>query len=250
MTIVPTGTPGQYPAAIRQSARGVSSIRSGPRILLRVNDPKDQREVRREYQTEPLRRRDLADDPLVQFAGWLEAATALGAKDATAMTLATVAEDGTPSVRIVLLKHFDADGYCWYTDYRSQKGVELASHPIASALFYWRDFDRQVRMTGRVEPLSDKEADDYFQGRPEASRFASAASIQSEPIRDRDSLETAVAELKDRYPDGRVPRPAEWGGYRLRPHYYEFWQGREARLHDRFRYALNEGVWRVERLQP
>ncbi len=215
-----------------------------------MSDRNDQRGVRREYQTKPLRRADLAEDPLVQFGAWLEAATTAGSKDATAMALATVASDATPSVRVVLLKHFDAEGYCWYGDYRSQKGLELAAHPVASALFYWRDFDRQVRITGRVERLSAEAADEYFQSRPEESRFSSAASVQSAPIGDRERLESAVADLKGQHPDGQVPRPAEWGGYRLRPRSYEFWQGRETRLHDRFRYSLTDGVWQVERLQP
>ena len=215
-----------------------------------MGDRNDQRDARREYQTQPLRRADLAENPLVQFGAWLEAATTADSKDTTAMVLATVASDATPSVRVVLLKHFDADGFCWYSDSRSQKGLELAAHPIGSALFYWRDFDRQVRLTGRVERLSAAEADAYFQSRPEESRFSAAASVQSAPIRDRERLESAVTDLKAQYPDGQVPRPAEWGGYRLCPHSYEFWQGRETRLHDRFRYSLTDGVWQVERLQP
>lgn len=216
-----------------------------------VNDQHDQRGARREYAAVPLRRANLAQNPLDQFAHWLQAALDSGAKDATAMALATVGAAGTPSVRIVLLKHFDERGYCWYSDYQSRKGADLAVNARASAAFYWRDFDRQVRISGRVEKLPAKTSEDYFASRPVESRFAAAASVQSAPISDRQVLEDAVAGLRALHPDGAPPRPDRWGGYRLCADEYEFWQGREGRLHDRFRFLRRDGGgWFVERLQP
>ena len=216
-----------------------------------MTDEYDQRGRRREYGARALRRVDLAADPVEQFAGWLGAATDSGVKDATAMALATVGADGSPSVRIVLLKHFDERGYCWYSDDLSRKGVELAGNPRASVVFYWRDFDRQVRISGVVGKLPGETSEAYFRSRPLESRFAAAASVQSEPVGDRAGLERAVAELRARFPDGGPPRPARWGGYRLCPDEYEFWQGRSGRLHDRFLYVpAGDGEWEVRRLQP
>ena len=232
-------------------------------------DPNDQRDTRREYDSGSLTRADLASDPLSQFRVWLDAAIASGATDATAMALATSAISRTtsgiqavPSVRIVLLKHFDDDGFCWYTDYRSQKGAEIANNPFASALFYWHEFERQVRITGPVEELTQAESQRYFLERPIESRYAAAASEQSAIIDSRATLEQRVAELEQNHPDGSVPRPDQWGGYRMQPVEYEFWQGREGRLHDRFRYTrrgrhtrrgryTRRGAgWTVDRLQP
>lgn len=216
-----------------------------------MNDASDQRRVRREYGSAALRRTNLAADPLDQFSRWLQAATERGIKDATAMALATVGEDAAPSVRIVLLKHFDARGLCWYSDYRSRKGSELAYNDQASGVFYWREFDRQVRIAGRVEKLPAQASEEYFHSRPEESRFAAAACVQSAPVRDRESLELAVAELRAQHPGAAPPRPVQWGGYRLCPEQYEFWQGREGRLHDRFVFVKNGEVgWDVRRLQP
>ena len=216
-----------------------------------MTDHYDQRGRRREYGSRALRRSDLAAEPVEQFARWLQAATDSDVKDATAMALATAGRDGAPSVRIVLLKHFDERGFCWYSDDRSRKGADLAANPAASAVFYWRDFDRQVRIAGVVEKLPQEMSEQYFQSRPEESRFAAAASVQSAPVSDRVSLERAVAELRARHPEGRPPRPAQWGGYRLCPDEYEFWQGRSGRLHDRFLYVPDgDGQWEVRRLQP
>ena len=212
---------------------------------------RDQRAVRRPCSEAALRRGDLAAEPLEQFARWLQAALDAGDADAWAMALATASKQGRPSMRIVLLKHFDADGYCWYTDYRSRKGTELAANPQAALLFHWQDLERQARIAGRVEKLSQEESEAYFQSRPEASRFAAAASVQSAPVADRSRLEREVQRLRQHHPDGAVPRPSRWGGYRLRPAEYEFWQGREGRLHDRFRYLKDaDGVWTAQRLQP
>ena len=211
----------------------------------------DQRDQRREYQAAALSRGSLAADPLAQFAAWLEEAAASGIKDPTAMALATVGTAGEPSLRTVLLKHFDADGFCWYTDYRSRKGRELAGNPNAALLFHWREWDRQVRISGTVERLPAAQSDAYFQSRPAESRFAAAASVQSAPVPDRKTLEQALAALRRRHPNDAPPRPPQWGGYRLRPDAYEFWQGREGRLHDRFAFRRNgPDGWTVTRLQP
>ncbi len=215
-----------------------------------MQDSFDQRGLRRDYRGQPLRRADLDPDPLRQFADWLQAVMDRGVEDATAMALATGGRDGAPSVRIVLLKHFDADGFCWYSDYRSRKGLELVENPHASVVFYWRDFDRQVRIRGRVEKLAAAASEQYFNNRPDESRLAAAAAVQSAPIGNRETLERAVARLRQRYPGG-APRPTQWGGYRLCPDEYEFWQGRPSRLHDRFQYAKSTTRgWVVRRLQP
>ena len=216
-----------------------------------MSDNGDQRTRRREYGAATLNRADLAADPLRQFAAWLDDAVAGGAVDPTAMALATAGARGMPSVRIVLLKHFDANGLCWYTDYRSLKGTELAENPFASALFYWREQDRQVRVSGSVERLSVAESAAYFESRPSDSRYAAAASVQSAPVANREALEQALQAVRQaRVPDA-PPCPPDWGGYRLRPAEYEFWQGRSGRLHDRFRYRINDSAgWDIVRLQP
>jgi pyridoxamine 5'-phosphate oxidase len=209
----------------------------------------DLHEERRDY-AGALRRADLADDPLAQFQRWLDDALSLEIRDATAFALATAAPDAVPSVRIVLLKAFDADGYVFYSDYRSQKGSELSANPAAAMLFHWRELDRQVRLTGVVSEIDSEASRSYFASRPPESRFAAAASEQSATISDRAALEARVAELKAAHPDGSVPAPERWGGFRLKPERYEFWQGREGRLHDRFRYLRSSQGWTIERLQP
>ncbi len=211
---------------------------------------KDQRHTRRDYAAPGLRRADLAADPLAQFERWFEQAVEAGLQDATAMALATADAAGQPAVRIVLLKHFDAEGFCWYTDHRSAKGRDLAENPRASCLFHWRELERQVRISGPVIRLDDADATAYFASRPADSRFSAAASRQSAPVASRAAMEAKVAELRRQFPEGDVPKPADWGGYRLTPTHYEFWQGREGRLHDRFRYSADGAAWRIERLQP
>ena len=210
----------------------------------------NQRDVRRDYAQGELRRENIAQDPLQQFNAWLEDAQRAELVDATAMTLATVAANGQPSARVVLLKHFDAHGYAWYTGYGSQKGIELAANNKAILLFYWRELERQVRISGVVEQVPLEYSESYFASRPEDSRFSAAASEQSQVIAGRPELEAKVAELRGRYPDGNVPMPQTWGGYRLQPSEYEFWQGRVGRLHDRFRYQPAAGGWQIDRLQP
>ncbi len=210
----------------------------------------DLSDVRRDYEAHGIRRKDMDPDPLVQFGQWLQRARDLELLDATAMTLATADRDARPSARVVLLKHFDAEGFCWYSDSRSQKGRELEQNPNASLLFHWRDFSRQVRVHGTVTPMPADDAEKYFMLRPEGSRFSAAASHQSAEIESRSHLEDEVLRLRAAYPDGDVPRPDAWIGYRLRPDYFEFWQGQDNRLHDRIVYTPVESGWQMKRISP
>jgi len=219
-------------------------------VTLELDVSDNQRDVRREYGSASLVRADLHADPLQQFDAWLGAATRANLMDATAMTLATVDPDGRPSTRIVLLKHFDREGYVWYTDYGSQKGRDLAANANASVLFYWRELERQVRIDGVVSKVERALSEQYFNSRPQDSRYSAAASRQSQPVAKREHMEQAVAGLQAQYPAGEVPVPPDWGGYRLHAQAYEFWQGRVGRLHDRFRYQPMQDAWRIERLQP
>ena len=207
-------------------------------------------DVRREYESLRIGKQDLDDDPILQFGQWLRQARDHELLDATAMTLATASPDGRPSARIVLLKHFDRDGFCWYTDSRSRKGQELRDNPRAALLFHWRDFSRQIRVHGQVSQLPPGDAENYFQSRPEGSRFSAAASHQSAEIPSRVALEDEVERLRAAHPDGRVPRPEAWLGYRLAPEYFEFWQGQDSRLHDRIVYTPAADGWIKRRLAP
>ncbi len=213
-------------------------------------------DMRTEYDGEPLRRRDLAADPVDQFAAWFAAATEACGDEANVMALATAAPDGeggevAPTARMLLLKGFDREGFCWYSHAGSAKGRQLAANARAALLFYWRSFHRQVRIEGPVEQLPPERADEYFASRPPLSRLAAAASDQSRPLESRARLEQRFDELQRLHPEGQVPRPPLWVGYRLRPRALEFWQGRENRLHDRFRYSLgDDGCWSLQRLAP
>ena len=210
----------------------------------------DLSDVRRDYEAHGITRKDMDPDPFVQFGQWLQRARDLELLDATAMTLATADAGGRPSARIILLKHFDTQGFCWYTDSRSQKGRELATNPHAALLFHWRDFSRQVRVHGTVQRLPAEDAEKYFLLRPEGSRFSAAASKQSSEIESRSQLEDEVLRLHATYPDGDVPRPQAWIGYRLTPEYFEFWQGQDNRLHDRIVYTPVESGWAMKRISP
>lgn len=212
-----------------------------------ANKPED---IRREYGSASLDRAELNADPLRQFQEWLAVANAADLIDATAMTLATVAADGQPQARIVLLKGCDERGFAWFTDYRSAKGIELVANPRAALLFYWRELERQVRISGTVAKVPADESAAYFHSRPLESRLSAAVSEQSQVVAERAVLESRVAELQARYPEGDIPAPSDWGGYRLTPQRYEFWQGRTGRLHDRFRYVPEGDSWLIERLQP
>lgn len=216
------------------------------------NDVASLIEARRDYTADTLRRSDLANGPVMQFTRWLQEARDESIPDATAMHLATADAQGQPHSRIVLLKHFDEEGFNWYTYQESDKARQLAENPRAALLFYWCALERQVRIEGEVEKLDADSAETYFQSRPEGSRFSAAASIQSAPIDNRSVLERRVAELHKEHPNGNVPRPEQWGGYRLKPHRFEFWQGRADRLHDRFIFERSQSSddWSIQRISP
>jgi pyridoxamine 5'-phosphate oxidase len=201
-------------------------------------------------ETPSLRRSTLLSNPFEQFGLWFEAALAADIENANAMTLATATPDGRPSARFVLLKEYDEQGFVFFSNYASQKGQELAQNPQAALLFYWVQFHRQIRIYGRVQRVSRAESEAYFNGRPRGSRLSALASDQSSVVENRQVLEQEVARLAAVYEAEAVPHPPHWGGYRLEPEEFEFWQGRADRLHDRFRFRKVGGTWKVERLAP
>jgi pyridoxamine 5'-phosphate oxidase len=196
----------------------------------------------------PLDEAGADPDPLRQFAVWFEEAGAAGVRAPEAMALATAAADGSPSVRMVLLKGFDERGFVFFTGYESRKGAELEANPRAALLFYWDPLGRQVRIEGPVERVPEQESDAYFRTRPRGAQISASVSPQSRVVESRASLEALAAELEAR--GGELPRPAAWGGFRLAPETYEFWQHRANRLHDRLRYRRDGNDWKIERLAP
>ena len=198
----------------------------------------------------PLRREDLLDDPLAQFRRWLADAEGAGIPLPNAMAVATADAEGHPSVRHVLLRGIDERGFTFFTNYESRKGRQLAENPHAGLVFLWKLLDRQVNVTGSAERIGPAESDAYFATRPREARLGAWASAQSSVLESRGELERRVAEVADRFPGDEVPRPPNWGGFLVRPDTVEFWQGRRSRLHDRFRYALADGRWRIDRLSP
>jgi pyridoxamine 5'-phosphate oxidase len=190
-------------------------------------------------------------DPIKLFRRWFDDAIASGSRLPESMTLATATADGKPSARVVLLKQVDEAGFVFYTNYRSAKAKELEANPQAALVFYWVGLDRQVRVAGRVERVSAAESDEYFKTRPRESQLGALASPQSEVIEGRAVLEDRLSGLEQEYHDREVPRPAHWGGYRLRPDRIEFWENRPGRLHDRIVYDLQaDGSWTIKRLAP
>jgi len=206
-------------------------------------------ELRKSYERHELDEASCDDDPLRQFEAWLEQAIKAQLPEPNAMTLATVGADGRPSTRIVLIKGLDARGLVWYTNYDSRKGRELALQPHAALQFHWVELERVVRVEGRVEKVSAEESDAYYATRPLDSRIGAWASPQSQPIRSRAVLVGNAAKAAARH-GLNPPRPPHWGGYRLVPDRWEFWQGRRSRLHDRLRYSLESGRWTRQRLAP
>jgi len=196
-----------------------------------------------------LREDDLSPDPFAQFADWFDEALKSGIALPNAVTLATATGKGRPSARTVLLKEFGAQGFVFYSNYRSRKGRELSENPRAMLLFCWEALERQIGIEGRVEQVSAAESDAYFASRPLGSRLSAVISPQSDPVPDRESLERKLEDASKRWRDA-PPRPPHWGGYRLAPDRFEFWQGRKDRLHDRLCYRKTGKAWKIERLAP
>ena len=207
-------------------------------------------DLRREYLGKPLTEEDAGDDPFALFDRWF-AEIRETEIEPTAMTLATATRDGRPCARTVLLKGMDARGFTFFTNYESRKAKELAENPRASLLFFWRVHERQVRIDGAVEKVGAAESDAYFEQRPFESRVSVHASRQSTTVESRQALDDLYQAAASRFTDGRVPRPEYWGGYRVMPEEFEFWQGRVSRLHDRIRFMKQpNGAWRRDRLAP
>lgn len=210
-------------------------------------------DMRRHYQRGVLREEDVFADPIAQFDAWFREALAADAPDwfePNAMTLATASAEGTPSARVVLLKDYDEAGFTFYTNYASHKGRDLAANPSAEMCFFWPPLERQIRISGRVTPLSRMEAENYFHSRPRGSQLGACVSQQSSVVPDRATLEQRLAELAEQYEGQDIPMPETWGGYRLVPETIEFWQGQPSRLHDRLRFTRQGDTWKLERLSP
>lgn len=211
--------------------------------------PANLADIRKDYALSSLDEREVDRDPFAQFRTWLAEAMAARCPEPTAMSLATVGANGRPSSRIVLLKEADARGFVFYTNYESRKGQDLAANPFGALMFHWVELERLVRIEGRIEKVEPEAADAYFAVRPVKSRVGAHASPQSRPIPDRAWLERSFAEAEARLGE-EPPRPAHWGGYRLLPDSFEFWQGRRSRLHDRVVYRASGTDWTLGRLAP
>ena len=207
-------------------------------------------DLRKDYSRASLSEHDVAPDPIVQFSTWFDEAVKAEIAEPNAMSVATVDADGKPSSRIVLLKQVDPAGFTWFTNYRSRKGLEIAERPYVALLFHWVELERQVRIEGKIEQVSAAESDAYFSSRPLRSQLGAIASAQSQPVDNRETLETQFSAVEQKY--GTQPiRPEHWGGYRVIPQKVEFWQGRPSRLHDRVVYTrAADDTWSRQRLQP
>ncbi len=213
-------------------------------------DPKELADVRRNYSKSELSESGVSADPFEQFSTWMENTLSSGILEPNAMVLSTADAECRPSSRVVLLKGFDQSGFVFFTNYESRKGRELAANPHAAILFFWPELERQINIGGTVDRVSREGSETYFRSRPFDSRIGAWASKQSSKIESRTELEKRFASLKNSYSDGEVPLPPFWGGFRLSPDRFEFWQGRSSRLHDRICYKLRGGRWEISRLSP
>jgi len=208
-------------------------------------------EIRRDYSHKSLSENDVDANAIKQFERWWNEAVNSSIDEVNAMTLATASIDALPSARIVLLKEFNEKGFVFFTNYESYKAQQLAENPKACLVFFWKELERQIRITGLIEKISSKQSDDYFQSRPASSRIGTWASPQSRVIENRDWLDEKFNALVTKMEGSKIPRPPHWGGYIVKPVVIEFWQGRPSRLHDRIQYTLEEnGEWKIERLAP
>lgn len=208
-------------------------------------------DIRRDYQREGLSETDVKSNPFVQFDVWWSEAMASEIDEVNAMTIATATTDGKPSARIVLLKGYDPQGFVFFSNYHSHKGIQIEKNPFCCLVFFWKELERQVRIEGSIQKISAKESDAYFNSRPTSSQIGAWASPQSKTIPSRDVLEENVIELEKSFANKEIERPPHWGGYRVQPNLVEFWQGRPSRLHDRIQYSLtSESNWKIERLAP
>jgi pyridoxamine 5'-phosphate oxidase len=208
-------------------------------------------DIRKEYKLQTLSEKDLQQDPFAQFGKWWQEATHSGVEEPNAMTLATASADAIPDARIVLLKGFGNRGFTFFTNYHSAKGKQLLANPRATLVFFWKELERQIRISGLVSFSPTAVSDEYFSSRPEGSRIGAWASPQSEAIESREWLEEKEKEYREAWTGRSIERPEHWGGYTVKPVSIEFWQGRPSRLHDRFRYSLqNSTSWKIERLAP
>ena len=209
-------------------------------------------DIRQEYTLKGLSRRELAHDPFAQFELWFQQACTANLPDPNAMSLATVSSHGEPSQRMVLLKYFDRQGFVFFTNYESRKACQIAENPQVSLLFFWKALERQVQISGTANKITTVESLKYFATRPRGSQIGAWCSQQSSAISSRKILELKFAEIQRKFHDREIPLPLAWGGYRVVPHSFEFWQGRPNRLHDRFLYSrLNtESTWSIQRLAP
>ncbi len=214
--------------------------------------PSRETHARKSYERAILDEHGIDLDPFQQFTIWYDEAVAAGLPEPEAMTLSTATLEGQPSARIVLLRGYDERGFCFFSNYSSQKGQELAANPYAAVTFHWVELERQVRIAGRVEKVTEAESDAYFQSRPSQSRIGAWSSPQSSVISSRDALEELFKKYQEQYLDETaIPRPEHWGGYRVIPKRIEFWQGRPNRLHDRLRFIrIDQGPWTLQRLAP
>ena len=208
-------------------------------------------DIRKDYRHATLAESEVLHDPVDQFNAWWQDALRAEIEEINAMTLATASSDGLPTARIVLLKGFDRNGFVFFSNYNSYKGRQLEENPRACLVFFWKELERQVRITGLVQKTTELESDNYFNSRPEGSRIGAWVSPQSETIANRDWLEKNEKALIERFRITPISRPPYWGGYCVKPICIEFWQGRSNRLHDRIQYQLDEnGLWQIERLAP